>query len=67
MPALKFPGGAFLLMAALFFFPARDEVLFSVALIAEKKKYLSFDIGRNRPASLLIAMDSFDRNPKEVC
>ncbi len=65
MPALKLPGGTFFLIGALFLFPARDQILFSASLITEKKENLSFDMRRNCPASLFIAVYRFNRYTKE--
>jgi hypothetical protein len=59
MPALKFPGGALLLHSTQFFFPAWDDALASAPLIAEKKKDLTLNMGRNISPSLLITMNCF--------
>lgn len=66
MPALKLPGGTCLLIPALLFFPARNQILLSAALIAKKEKDLSFNMGGDSPASLLVTMDCFNGYPKEI-
>ena len=65
MPTLKLPGRTGLFIATLLFFPARDQVLLSAALITEKEEYLAFNMRRNGPASLFVAMDSFNRILRE--
>jgi hypothetical protein len=67
MSALKFPGRTCLFLAALFFFPARDQVLLSVALVAKKEEYLSFDMGWNCPSALLVAMNGLNGDAKQIC
>ena len=57
MPALKFPGGALLFHSTLFFFPAWDDVLAFAPMIAEKKKDLALNMGRNISPSLLVTMN----------
>jgi hypothetical protein len=66
MPALKFPGWTRFLLTTLFLFPAGDQVLLSVSLIAEKKKNLSFDMGRNCPSPLLVTMDGFNGDTEQI-
>ena len=58
MPALKFPGRALLLHSTLFFFPAWDDALAFAPVIAEKKKDLTLNMGRNISPSLLVTMNS---------
>ena len=57
MPAPKFPGGALLFHSALFFFPAWDDAPAFAPVIAEKKKDLPLNMGRNIPPSLLVTMN----------
>jgi hypothetical protein len=66
MAALELPGGASLLLTALFLFPAGDQVLLSASLVAEKEKNLPFNMRWNCPSALLVAMNGLNRNPQEI-
>jgi hypothetical protein len=66
MPTLKFPGGAGLLLTALFFFPAGDQVLLSASLITEKKEDLPLNMGWNCPSTLFITMNGFNGNTQQI-
>ena len=66
MPTLKLPGRTGFFITTLLFFPAGDQILLSAALITEKEEYLAFNMRRNGPASLLVTMDCFNRNPEKI-
>ena len=66
MTALEFPGGTFLLVSALFLFPARYQILFPASLITEKKKHLPLNMSWDSSPPLLIAMYRFNRYAKEI-
>jgi hypothetical protein len=62
MPALKLPGGALLLHPTIFYFPAWVGVLAYAFAITEKEKDLTFNMGRDGPPSLFVAMNGLQCN-----
>ena len=65
MTALELPGGALPFHAAVLLLPARSGGCMLSPMITEEKKNLALDMGRDCPPSLLVAVNSFQRNPKE--
>ena len=59
MTALKLPGRAIFFFLTFLLFPAGDEFRIPASLLDEEEEQLTFNMGRDRPPPLLVAVDGF--------